>query len=184
MGRCTVGEHVWRVSGSRHLAALDVPTPIIMRLARWGSDVILRYIADAPLSALTRVYLDRLHLSNAALKAMVPPAPSPACSTAASAVQHTSSHDSCAAELSQSLLDGSLPDVGVSDTCFVRLTADGRVHLVWSEWPVFQTPDAAVATLCNRPVAPTAERFPAWQDAEAVCRDCRRLLAHTLADSN
>ena len=34
IGRNTIGEHVWRVSGARHLAALDIPTAVIMRLAR------------------------------------------------------------------------------------------------------------------------------------------------------
>ena len=57
MGRSTIGEHVWRITGARHLASLDIPSVVIMRLARWGSSVVLRYIADAPLSALTRVYI-------------------------------------------------------------------------------------------------------------------------------
>ena len=65
LGRNTV----WRISGSRHLAALDIPTAIIMRLARWGSAVILRYIADAPLSALTRVYIQILRTRHNALAA-------------------------------------------------------------------------------------------------------------------
>jgi hypothetical protein len=33
---------------------VDVPT--LMRLARWGSDVVLHYLADAPLSTLTLNY--------------------------------------------------------------------------------------------------------------------------------
>ena len=71
LGRSTIGEHVWRISGSRHLAALDVPIPIIKLLARWGSDTVMRYIADAPLSALTRVYLDRVRASDDALKGLL-----------------------------------------------------------------------------------------------------------------
>ena len=31
-----------------------------MLLARWGSSVVMRYIAEAPLSNLTSVYLDRI----------------------------------------------------------------------------------------------------------------------------
>jgi hypothetical protein len=64
-GRSLFGEHVWRITGSRHLAGLDVPTPVVMLLARWGSNVILRYIADAPLIALTRVYKTRSHAASA-----------------------------------------------------------------------------------------------------------------------
>ena len=71
LGRSTIGEHVWRISGSRHLAALDVPIPIIKLLARWGSDTVMRYIADAPLSALTRVYLDRVRASDDALRGLI-----------------------------------------------------------------------------------------------------------------
>ena len=66
LGRNTVGEHTWRVSGSRHLASLDVPLPIIRLLARWGGDTIMRYVQDAPLSALTRLYLDRVAAADGA----------------------------------------------------------------------------------------------------------------------
>ena len=60
LGRNQVGEHVWRVSGSRMLASIDIPQPVIMLLARWGSRAILRYVADAPLSQLTAAYLARV----------------------------------------------------------------------------------------------------------------------------
>ena len=66
LGRNTVGEHTWRVSGSRHLASLDVPLPIIRLLARWGGETIMRYVQDAPLSALTRLYLDRVAAADGA----------------------------------------------------------------------------------------------------------------------
>jgi hypothetical protein len=56
-GRNVIGEHIWRVSGSRHLAELGVPQPMIMLLARWGSSIILRYIDDAPLRKLTQTYV-------------------------------------------------------------------------------------------------------------------------------
>ena len=57
MGRDTVGEHVWRVSGARHLAGIGIPQAMIMLLARWGSQIVLRYISDAPLRRLTDAYL-------------------------------------------------------------------------------------------------------------------------------
>jgi len=60
LGRELLGEHVWRVSGAQHLASLDIPIPIIMLLARWGSSVVMRYIAEAPLSNLTSIYVDRI----------------------------------------------------------------------------------------------------------------------------
>ena len=49
MGRFTAREHVWRVPGSRMLAAAGIPIQKIMLVARWGSDVVHRYIADSPL---------------------------------------------------------------------------------------------------------------------------------------
>ena len=64
MGRSTLGEHVWRVTGARHLARLLVPYGIITLLARWGSNVILRYIAEAPLENLTNVYREAMGSSH------------------------------------------------------------------------------------------------------------------------
>ena len=49
LGRNTVGEHVWRVSGSRMLAVAGIPTEKIMLVARWGNSIVHRYIADSPL---------------------------------------------------------------------------------------------------------------------------------------
>ena len=60
LGRRKFGEHVPRISGSRHLARIDIPTSIIMLVARWGSQVVLKYIAEAPLTALTKLYRQRL----------------------------------------------------------------------------------------------------------------------------
>ena len=55
MGRGTIGEHVWRVSGSRMLAHARVPIPTIALMARWGSAVIMRYVELAPLSTITEI---------------------------------------------------------------------------------------------------------------------------------
>jgi hypothetical protein len=54
---------------ARHLAAVDVPLPVIKLLARWGSDVIDRYVEEAPLTALTRVYVDSVQAADAAARA-------------------------------------------------------------------------------------------------------------------
>ena len=72
MGRCQIGEHVWRVTGARMLAALDLPQPVIMLLARWGSEAILRYVADAPLSRLTEAYLERVQKASVSVLGTVP----------------------------------------------------------------------------------------------------------------
>ena len=62
-GRCVFGEHVWRISGARHCHRMAIDVPTIMRLARWGSDVILRYLADSVLTTLTARY--RSHVARA-----------------------------------------------------------------------------------------------------------------------
>jgi hypothetical protein len=59
LGRNTIGEHAWRITGARHLAALDIPVSTIQLLARWGSDTVERYVAEAPLMALTRIYKEK-----------------------------------------------------------------------------------------------------------------------------
>ena len=63
---------MWRVTGARMLAALDLPQPVIMLLARWGSDAILKYVADAPLSRLTEAYLERVQAASAVVLGTVP----------------------------------------------------------------------------------------------------------------
>ena len=64
--RSKIGEHVWRVSGSRMLAYANVTVPVIMLMARWGSDVILRYVEDAPLRNITSDYVRGASSSTAA----------------------------------------------------------------------------------------------------------------------
>jgi pimeloyl-ACP methyl ester carboxylesterase len=39
------------------LAYANLPVPVIMLMARWGSEVIMRYIAEAPLRTITAVYI-------------------------------------------------------------------------------------------------------------------------------
>jgi hypothetical protein len=56
LGRNTIGEHVWRVSGSRLLARANVPLTQIALMARWGSDIILRYVAETPLDNITSAF--------------------------------------------------------------------------------------------------------------------------------
>ena len=46
-----------RVSGSRYLAALGMQLALIQILARWGGDMILHYVADAPLAKIAERYV-------------------------------------------------------------------------------------------------------------------------------
>jgi len=55
-GRNTYGGHVFRVSGARHLAKKGIAIPVIKLLARWQSDIVMRYLAEAPLLILTEAY--------------------------------------------------------------------------------------------------------------------------------
>lgn len=48
--------HLCRVSGAQHLAMLGFDIVLIQLMARWASEVVLRYIAEAPLGAITSTY--------------------------------------------------------------------------------------------------------------------------------
>ena len=50
------GGHSLRVTGARTLAALGVDLVRIQLMARWSSDVVLRYVAEAPLATMTAAY--------------------------------------------------------------------------------------------------------------------------------
>ena len=56
-GRNNYGGHVFRVSGARHLAAIGMDIRVIMIHARWQSNVVLRYVQEAPLIGLTEEYI-------------------------------------------------------------------------------------------------------------------------------
>jgi len=55
-GKRAFGGHTFRVSGARHLSYRGLETRIIMLLARWESEIILRYVKDAPLARLADLY--------------------------------------------------------------------------------------------------------------------------------
>ena len=55
-GERLLGGHSFRITGSRRLASLGVELMVIMCLARWGTNIIMRYVQDAPLTALTDTY--------------------------------------------------------------------------------------------------------------------------------
>ena len=51
-----IGGHACRVSGAQHLAKLGFDVVLIQLMARWAGDMVLRYIAEAPLGAITETY--------------------------------------------------------------------------------------------------------------------------------
>jgi hypothetical protein len=50
------GGHSLRVTGARTLAELGIEIFMIQLMARWSSDVVYRYVAEAPLSRMTAAY--------------------------------------------------------------------------------------------------------------------------------
>ena len=55
MGRRLFGGHSFRVTGSRYWVAMGLEVFKLQVFARWGSNVVLRYVAEAPLANLTQV---------------------------------------------------------------------------------------------------------------------------------
>ena len=53
------GGHSPRVAGAQHMAELGVDLPLIQLMGRWGSSVVMRYVAEAPLARLTQKYRER-----------------------------------------------------------------------------------------------------------------------------
>lgn len=51
-----LGGHLCRVTGAQHLARLGFDVVLIRLMARWSPDVVLRYIAEAPLGTVTETY--------------------------------------------------------------------------------------------------------------------------------
>jgi hypothetical protein len=51
-----LGGHLCRVTGAQHLARLGFFFVLIRLMARWSPDVVLRYIAEAPLGTVTETY--------------------------------------------------------------------------------------------------------------------------------
>ena len=54
-GQNVFGGHALRVTGAQAMAAMGVDIHIIMIMARWSSDSVLRYVGEAPLEALTEI---------------------------------------------------------------------------------------------------------------------------------
>ena len=59
-GELLIGGHTLRVTGAQTLAAKGINILTIKALARHSSDVILRYVASAPIQSLTGEYKRRM----------------------------------------------------------------------------------------------------------------------------
>ena len=59
------GGHSLRVTGARLMAGMGISVVLIQLMARWSSDVVLRYVAEAPLQGMSDAY--RSGLSTSAL---------------------------------------------------------------------------------------------------------------------
>ena len=55
-GNRLFGGHSIRVLAAQHLASIGISLPVIMLLARWESAIIMRYVSEAPLAAVTQEY--------------------------------------------------------------------------------------------------------------------------------
>jgi hypothetical protein len=119
MGRCTIGEHVWRVSGARMLALARVPIPTIALMARWGSDIIMRYVELAPLATITATYVQGASGSSHVAHTAVP-AP---LTHAISMVQPEMTHD----EIAEESLE---PPVAHASSRYALNNATGVLHIV------------------------------------------------------
>ena len=125
LGRCQVGEHVWRVTGARMLASLDLPQPVIMLLARWGSEAIIKYVADAPLSRLTEAYLSRVQAASNAALGGLPDAPAASAAAPLLGGEATCLADASALALLEPQPCGASLKFAVNrDTSFVHLISD------------------------------------------------------------
>jgi len=56
-GKNAYGAHTFRLSGARMMARRRIDIRIIMLLARWESEIVMRYVRDTPLEGLTQVFL-------------------------------------------------------------------------------------------------------------------------------
>ena len=189
LGRSCIGEHVWRISGARHLAALDVPTPIIMRLARWESAIVLRYIADAPLSPLTRVYMERAAAASAALRALMPAGIAAASDTARSSASSAVASPPLPIDMGpctdvlengevDEMLNKDLALLDDAEDLFIRHKGTGRTHHIargCCKW----TGDEELITLCGWiPPKGSCKRLEtAVVTDPKFCKDCTKQMS-------
>ena len=54
------GGHACRITGARHMASIAIDIWLIQLLARWSSEVVMRYVREAPLARVTDTYKRRM----------------------------------------------------------------------------------------------------------------------------
>ena len=165
LGRYTVGEHTWRISGSRHLAALDVPLPIIRLLARWGGETIMHYVQDAPLSLLTQLYVDRAAAADGALRGLVSASSS---STAAPVRPILTPEETAAASQDDPLVDPPADDPRVT-LPFFRFGPRQKIHLVSLPPRLAFRGDCMP---CGRRITPGGRFLSVIPPNASCCKDC------------
>ena len=161
------------MTGARHLACLDVPLPIIMLLGRWGSNVIMRYVADAPLSTLTTIYLQRLKdTSVTTLRAALGTQQQQLALTAAEqSTAAGSPHAAAAATTAADKADD--PDDAEAGSKYVYSERNRTYHLAGT-WAAFSRPrdwKSPCGYKYGTSVFSWVSTLPAPED---LCKQCRR----------
>jgi len=170
------GGHSLRVTGARTLAALGIDVLLIQLMARWSSDVVLRYVSEAPLAAITDAYRGRARSNMAA--------PRPAIGAAADLQAALSAVQS--APQADSRLEGYLvEELSLAEAAagrgaappvegYILNTCSNVVHrpLVWSR----SVPPPGWRTECGWPFGATNSSWRAVAVAPrtAQCRTCFR----------
>jgi len=183
MGSRRFGGHSLRVTGARTLAALGIDVLLIQLMARWSSDVVLRYVSEAPLAAITDAYRGRTRPYVAAPRSLVG---APADLEAAlSAVQAAPQADArlegyLSEELSlatAAAVRGAAPPV----EGYILNTCSNVVHrpLVWSR----SVPPLGWRTECGWPFGTTNSSWRAVAEAPRTSQ-CRTCFRRARADSS
>ena len=157
LGRRAYGEHVWRISSSRHLSRLEIPVPIIMKVARWGSNVVLRYLGDAPLQTRTATYIKNREML---------------CRRAASAVRMQAlTEQECTTHPLD--LDDHEPE---EDLAFIQHKQTRRIHIVSSSAAEFLGLEDLVC-LCKWQATLPNVIISAEKPAGDICKDCLKVAS-------
>ena len=147
------------------LATLDLPQPVIMLLARWASEAIVKYVADARLSKLTEAYLARVQSASAAALGNLPDAPS-----AMAAAPTLGSESSCLADAATlALLE---PQPGSTSCRFAVNELRKFVHIIIATRQPWERPKPG-RTVCGWDyLAQSAKLFPCLPAEYTPCQKC------------
>ena len=178
--RCFTG-HTARASGAVHLAASQVELWRIQLFGRWGSQVFLQYIKDAPLKQLDQLALETsAHVSLAAAKAQLQDLLRRAQSGLSTVVACPSTDMLADCEASVEPLDPPRP----SDPIIVNLNG-GKTHRTLLYGDEFHPKEWK--TRCAWKFGGPHTNFElsnAMPDAKVACRKCFPELRHQLQSSS